>query len=379
MESVPRVLHLLTAETPEGHVRTCDLLSAHCGVRCKRVFLGTGRAAIGSLACAAQLSTPAAWTALARPRLLRWLGRHPASIGLLHAWSAPAARLAAALARDGYRAVIEVLPERPAADSLVWPATGRMEDVPHYVCVSDAQRTELERAGAPPERCRVMGPLLGRHGRLGAAFPMEGDVQAAMPRERGAVRERLRLAEGDVAVLVAPPVTRASGGFVAAWAAMLAEKMHPAVRCIVPAGGRETERIGRLVESCRHERMFRFAHPELSWEQLTAAADVCAFLAPGPAALGGAALAAAAGCPLVAARVPGHAELADEATARLCRPNDPASAARALWGAIEDVEGTRARAERARERVQERWAPPAVLARYEALYEEIGSTLAPAG
>jgi len=182
----------------------------------------------------------------------------------------------------------------------------------------------------------------------------------------------LGLSDDDRAVLVLPPLTRAGGGFVATWAALLAEKVRRDVRLVLPADGPDTLRVRRLIEDCRHSWMVRWVPPHLPLRDTLAACDLAAFTPVADAPLSGLAAAIAAGTPIVAAGVPSVRELlADRKTGWLCRPGDPKDAARALLHALEHPDDSHRQAQHAQGNLGRSFAEESISAEYKNVYARL--------
>jgi sugar transferase (PEP-CTERM/EpsH1 system associated) len=80
----------------------------------------------------------------------------------------------------------------------------------------------------------------------------------------------------------------------------------------------------------------------------------------------------AAGLPVVATRVGGVGEVVvDGATGALVEPNDPTAVAQALRGYVEDASRRGRHGDAGRQRVEQRFSLPAMLAGYTSLYDEV--------
>jgi glycosyltransferase involved in cell wall biosynthesis len=210
-----------------------------------------------------------------------------------------------------------------------------MEATVGLACSSDTVRRRLVVAGIPPRDCVVIRDT--------------ADQTAVDETRRSSIRAQLDLLPEHTVVLALPPAERGTGTVVAAWAAMLLEKVWPGTRLIVPGKGREVQRVSWLVESCRHRWMLRRAGRRFDLSELLAAADLAVFLPTGDAALGGVIAALDSGRPLIASAVPVTRELLSHGeNAWLCRPDDPKDAARRMLQALEDPERSGAQAERGR-------------------------------
>jgi glycosyltransferase involved in cell wall biosynthesis len=157
------------------------------------------------------------------------------------------------------------------------------------------------------------------------------------PARRPAARQLVELDENDRGVLLVPPVSRASGGYSAAWAALLADRVIEGVRLIVPGDGAEVDRIARLVDSVERRGSLHLTGEHIALADLLAACDAALFLPPRSAPVDALAAAMLAGCPIVATAVGCVTELAtDGEHVWICRPGQPRDAARRL---IEILDG----------------------------------------
>lgn len=290
------------------------------------------------------------------------LRRHLALLGLwdaprpivLHAWSPQAAAWARGLAAGHRPLLVEVDPGDDLRQVARWSATGTLG----MVCRSGSLRDRLLDFGVPAARIRCIRP------------PAANSPSA--PARRAATRQMLGLSDDDRAVLVLPPLTRASGGFVAAWAALLAEKVRHDVRLLLPADGPDTPRVRRLIEDCRHRWMVRWAPPHLALGDLLAACDLAAFTPIADAPLSSLAAAVVAGLPVVASAVPTVLELlTDGHTGWLCRPGDPKDAARALLHALEHPDDSHRQAQRAQDNLGRLFAEDTISAEYADAYARL--------
>lgn len=369
----PEIVHVLTTDVPDTKLEVLATLCRSLGkttAMCVAHFgPGPCRAPDGLRVVSMQTLPGMDWHGrLLLRRALRELGPRPAGEPpLLHAWSARAGRYCRSLAEAGWPLVIEVeLGEAPERH-VVWPHSGRSAHLPTYICPAEAARAGLRKARVPADRTVLIRP--------GA------DAQEASGLDRAAARARLQLREEDIVIAALPPVSRSTGTIFAAWAAILLEKVCPAARIVVPAGGPEVDRVRRLVAACHHEWVVRFAPPAFTMPELVAAADLAAYLPPRTAPLTAVVQAMAAGCPLVATDVPAVRELLVHGeTAWLCQAGEPEDAARWLLRAIEEPETARRHAARAREIAAETLTGNQMVAHYRACYAaRREETLRPSG
>jgi glycosyltransferase involved in cell wall biosynthesis len=205
------------------------------------------------------------------------------------------------------------------------------------------------------------------------------DPTAIDPARRAEARDRLGMGENQVVVTTLPPVARPTGTFIATWAALLLEKTRPEVRLVIPADGRERQRLRRLVEACRHEWMVHFAAPDLSLPDLLVATDLAAWLPNRDASPASLVWAMAAGLPIVATATPAvHELLADDPMTWLCRPDDPEDAARKMDRALGQPAKPTQQTARARARRLEAFSRSEMVSRYRRVYANL-ATRRPAG
>ena len=357
------VVHLVTADTSAARADALATLLArpYVAVRQRVVHLGTGAARISDGVRSIRVHTPFGLSWLGARAMRRELEECRPVGGqcvILHAWSATAARWCIPLVSDDRRLLVDVDADPELSRVALWPTSGRLQDIPTYVCPTLRVREGLLSLGVPAERCVLIRPGV--------------DAGVLNPDRRADIRAQLQLDEHDVVVTALPPLARHTGTFTVAWAVLLVEKVRPDVRLVVPAGGREQQRVRRLVESCQHERVARYADQRLALPDLLAASDVAAYLPNGPASTDSLAWAMAAGCPLVASAVSTTTELLTHGeNAWLCRPNDPEEAARALLQVIEHPAESRERAERARAQAASEFGRERMVEQYRRCYEAL--------
>jgi glycosyltransferase involved in cell wall biosynthesis len=275
---------------------------------------------------------------------------------VVHAWTPDAASGYVPLAATHRPLLLEVGSDTDLRSIAAWSSSTCLG----LVCPTATVQERLRDLGVPATRCALVYP---------AASP--GGI---VPARRSAIRAQLGLSDLDLVITALPPVTRRSGTFIATWAALLLEKVRPEVRLIIPAGGRELDRVWRLVVACRHESVARRVPPELPLADLLAASDLAAYLPIGDAPLSPIALAMAAGCPLVATDVPVVTEvLSHGRNAWLCRPGDPADATRTMLRALEDQGQSRRQAQNARAAADTLFAPARMLEQYRRAYANLAA------
>jgi hypothetical protein len=235
---------------------------------------------------------------------------------VLHAWTTSAARWALPLAAGNRPLLVDTRPEDDPRRPARWSAGHTLS----YMCESNAACARLTGAGIPAVRCLVVPP------------PPPTPVTAST---RAESRSALRLTADDIALALVPPVTRASGAFIATWAGFLVEKIQHAVRLLVPRAGRDAGRIAHLIKACRHEWMVRFTPRDMDWSAILAAADVALWLPRSVASTTGVWGAKWAGCRIVATDTAVAREVLGHDHRWLCRSDSPEHAARAALAALE--------------------------------------------
>jgi len=234
-----------------------------------------------------------------------------------------------------------------------------------------------------PDRVIAICPTLtARRRQLAEGIPASNGVLMREGIDRGEleqvdvadVRRRLRLDREHTVLVTPPPVSRATGTFVATWAALLLEKVRPDVRLVIPAGGAERARVRRLVRASQHDEAVRFAGRDTSVAELVAIADLVVFLPRRDAPVTGLLWAMAAGRPIVSTAVPAVTEFLSHAdNAWLCRPNDPQAAARMMLHALEQADDSRRMAARAGAQVVSMCDRAQALAQYLRLYADLAA------
>jgi len=357
---VREAVHLVTADTSTAQLETLRALLTETRITSRQTVLLLGA---GSSQCGIPITrvhVPLSSKALRTHALSRVLRKHRLFDGqdptIVHAWSLAAATWIPRVHRVA--TLVQIDPDadlRPSSTSHMRPEVlaGR-----RIVCPTAAARQDLLRHGIPADRCTVIHPSV--------------DDAALDAAQRGSVRQRLGLADDHIAIAALPPVSRSSGAFTAAWAALLLEKVLPNVRLLIPAGGCGDRRVRELIEACRHEWMVRLAPPEMDLSGWLAAADIAACLPAGHTSLASVAWAMASGCPLVTTDVPAlTGVLRDGHNAWLCQPNDPQDAARRMLEAIENRQQSDRQVAAARAEARELFSRPRMIAQYQQTYADI--------
>lgn len=359
--TAPVLIHLVAHDTPEYGIEVLCALRADATLAAAQPVLALDGCGASKRLASRQGQTvrallPHRWfkAHVLRREVARrgWLSAGRPMI--MHAWSREAAEWGRSLAAGHRPLLIDVGLE----SDLRWVATWTDAPAVGFACPSITAERRLRELGIPAPRI-VITPR-------GLNFaPLDSS-------RRGPVRSLLGLEAHDTAVLALPPITRQAGGLTVAWATLLLEKVRSDVRLIIPPGGRERQRIRRLVEACRHEYAVRFVPPHVPLPDLLMASDLAVYLPPRDSPTIGLIWGMAAGRFIVATRVPAIAELLrDGETARLCTPDDPADAARAMLAALEDRAETKRRAQHACEQARSAFATAAMIAGYRRAYTNL--------
>jgi len=360
------LIHVVARDTPPTRWDTLRAIRAHSGIRRQHVVqVGSGDLTGRGVVLDSRIATPLGVGWLAARTARRVIPRAGGTI--IHVWSRAALEWAAPGLGVGRRATpdardvrIAMAVELPAdftrlvrGYSPLWARRAL-----HFICPTGTARQRLVEAGVAADACVVVRDAVD-YARLGAARAVD-------------LRRTLRLSGADTAVLILPPVSRASGSVTAAWAAMLLGVARADVRLVAPGNGRESRRVAELVASCGMSGKLRVAPPELGLVELLAGADLTAFLPEGDAPLNGVLAALAAGKPIVASAVPAVTELLVHGrNAWLCRPGSPRDAARRMLQVLDDPQRAAAQASAARTQVFRAVSRQRMLERYRRVYENL--------
>lgn len=357
------VVHLFTADVaPEAGALIALLQRAGTPGRPQAVLqLGAGAAPVrpGLQRLRVRVPPGPGWLTggLARRLLARGLGRAGGGRSgppILHVWTGQALAWTARAVARGQPLVVEAgaaAGERRALRRLAARHAALV-----VICPDGRVQAEFAALGVPRTATVVIPPVV--------------DVAALDAGDRAAARAQLGLEHDGPVFLLLPPVTRSAGALVGVWAAMLLEKIRPDVRVLIPADGRERQRVQRLVVACRHEWMFHGAGRQASLALLLAAADVCVHLPVRAGALAGVAGALAAGRPLVVTPA-ARGLVVDGYPCRVCRPGSPRDAARQMLAALEAPGWPTARLVELQAAARARFAPEAVIPQYGELYRRL--------
>jgi glycosyltransferase involved in cell wall biosynthesis len=225
---------------------------------------------------------------------------------------------------------------------------------------SATARRRLIEAGVSPEDCVVIRDSV--------------DFGALQRARETARRSRLDLHPDDHVWLALPPAEPNTGGYLAAWSAMLLDKLVAGTRLVISSQGRDAGRLRRLVEVCRHTHVVRFAAADAALPELLALCDAVVFLPESDAPATNLAWAMASGRPIVASAVPAVSEfLAHGQNAWLVRPGDPKDTTRRLLQALERPADSHRQAELARSQAFKVFGRQRMVEQYQRLYENLAA------
>jgi glycosyltransferase involved in cell wall biosynthesis len=221
------------------------------------------------------------------------------------------------------------------------------------VCVSEDLRAELERAGFPEGRARVVP------NGVGASAPPGAERTEALRAELGAP-ERIVALVGRLVEQKAPE------RFVDAAAELLAHR--PDVTFLIVGDGPLRAELERRAEASGAAAGIRFTGLRGDARDLIALSDIVVFTSVWEGLSIVALEALAAGVPVVASGVSGMRELLNSGAGRIVEPPDSAAFARAVEELLDDPAARAAMGERGRRLVEERYSARAMADGYAAIY-----------
>lgn len=249
----------------------------------------------------------------------RWFeafARQPARIRIVHFWSAEGARrlLADAVAElGGGHVIVDAAALLTTLERSEW-----LQLPPVCVIAASAREAATVRSfGVEVARIALVRPGV--------------DFGAITADQRTRFRSELDLADDAIAALILPPVSASAASRIAAWGALLAQRVFLRLRIIVPGTGFEVDRIARMADASNRGWILRMPEERLSIDALVSACDVSLFSPSRDAPAAALAWAMAARRPIVATATPACSELlAQGQNAYLCRPDSPRDVAKRL-------------------------------------------------
>jgi glycosyltransferase involved in cell wall biosynthesis len=352
----PRAVHVMAADLPDAQLAALRMLLSTDPQAAACVYVGAGPAPRNWPGRIIRLHAPPphAWFG---PLRLRPFLAHHAPAAIVHAWSPRASQWCRGVSLQ-QPLLIDVASSCSRAAHVQWPANGARAALPHYVCRTDASAVALQQCGVSRSNLHLIPES--------ALQPATGAPDCASRRACAAVANDTRL------VVLVPPVTRSTGADLAAWGTLLAHKIRPDIRLVVPARNRTARRIRALVAACCMESVVW--EPPSSWSltDTLAIADVALFLpANSQAALYGVATAIRNGAPLVAAPTGALTTLLTAQGVRWCRPRVPSEIARAVLEVAENPVAARRAAEATRQALGAVLAPARLVSAYHAVYDQL--------
>lgn len=322
--AAPAVVHLAAADLPPWRIAALDALAERGAL----FWIGPGALPASLADRAVRIATPLRHESLTAHSLAAALDRRPGpSPALFHAWSPAAVRACLSLIASGGTLLVEAEDPDGVAElarlRVASPPAGRMA----FLCPSARVVQRLAQFGVPADDLALIRPFVN-FAEVGPS--LYADTRSKLLSDADAANPETRI------VAVAPPVSRAGGAFVAAWAGMLLSVVRPGVRIILPSETVEARRILRLAAACRFTDRVRLAPRDVGWPALASAADVIVFVPSAEPSLVPLSWAMAAGRPIVASATPAITELlVHRENALLARPT-PREITRRLLEALED-------------------------------------------
>jgi len=259
------------------------------------------------------LRRPWGWSLTAAPEIRRLAeARH---VGAIHCWSPAVAEAAAAIGRP---TVLSVFRPPSARDARALKAAAMAGA--HVTTPSATLADLVVRAGVPREQVHVIMP---------AAAPIQWT-----PAERAAARRNIGVG-AHTCVMITPPQDAADRGpYRSVWALGILCRAGFDAHLIVPGRHRQIHSVRRFAVDIEMERRVHFPGPTDSDApcRVWPAVDLALLYDDGGFGLPAAAIAVAAGVPIIAANA-GElaAHLRDSATALLVPPRTPRLLSRAMW------------------------------------------------
>lgn len=286
---------------------------------------------------------------------------------ILHIWSPGAANLLLPLFRGRsmreIRLVVEGDPRQIAQNRIAMDWSRLLR--PAFVAHTAHESAAIIARGVARDQCALIRP--------GVDFGEIGRTNRAV------LRETIRLAADEKAVLLLPPNEVTTGVRFAAWSALLAERAFPRLRLLVPAGGAQVGRVVRLATATDRRSIVHETRDQFSLAELLAACDVACYLPEQAAPCGVVAWAMASRRPILASAVPCTTELlAHGHNAWLCRPADPRDGARRLLEILDSPAEVESRTRVAHAQAFSVFSQQRMIEQYDTLYRNIAGGDAPA-
>ncbi len=321
----PDVLHIVTRPPTTADRVAIQRLAAESGGTHALLDLGQARWLAPDLATHRHPAV-APLRLLRQRRVSEYLRRHPPSPSnplVAHCWDAPAAAAVARLAGNPFAGLV-LEHAATAYDALVWQLSVPQNGLQRcrWIIRTAATAEHLRRRGVATRAYRQIPALVDERS-LAAATANRYPARGQLPRQD---------------ILVLPPIERPTHAYYAVWAGLLLNQIDTRVRTLVPAGGREADRVARLVQACRLGRAVHFLPPDMSLAKAFRTARVAVWLGDETADPAAVRWAAAARTPLLvstATRVRDTLGTLDRIPT-VATPRDPQAIAAALHRLLTD-------------------------------------------
>ena len=167
------------------------------------------------------------------------------------------------VAHDQFPARLDTNPwiiDAALVDGRVPAADGPVNGPCIFAAATEAARRTTIAAGIDDDDCVVI--------------PEGFDAWTPAGVRRAELRAQFDYADDDRVCLLLPPFSRHSGAAQAAWGVMIAERICPQLRIVLPAVGREATRIEELVRTSGHRHMLARVGRRYPLEDLIALSDL---------------------------------------------------------------------------------------------------------
>lgn len=349
------VLHILDAACDGDAVLEASLLADRPG---QMICIGPPPRLAGWRGSICKRFQAVSISRLCRGKMAPLAGR-PDAPKVFHCWSISAAKRVAELLFNRQAAMVIRL-SRPAAKAQLPELAQLCRREPVAVACATASAAQAARRAQLRAPVHFIGP---------PARPMrlEGDARAAL-------RRRLGLKAGEVAIAAAGPADRSSGHKLAAWAmAILAEAKLP-VRLLIEQTGQASRDAAGFAHEAGFGEHVVLTGSDVPLGQLLAAADLAVFLGQETFPAATVAAAMAAGLPIVAGDIPAAGDFfVHGVSALLVCPDRPRDISQAILKAIEQDDLACRLSESARALAADRFNPAATAKSWAGLYAELSA------
>lgn len=291
------------------------------------------------------------------------LRRQSSHFDLIHAWGGAALAAAAATAVN----VPIIFSPGPTITprAIRWLRALLDHRKLHVACATATQRRLLVENGVPLANCQLIRPGV--------------DFSTVRRPLDAALRKRFGFGEKDVVVLAPGESTRAAAHRDAMWAVGLLNVLDPRYRILVLGDGQQTPALKRFAANLHQSDILYVAAerlPGITFEELTAAADVAIVAACGPIATLPVVQCMAAGLPIVATVTHTVAELLeDRHTALMPSRPTPRALAQRLIDVLDDSQLRWSIRDMARTEAYEYFAATRFVSQFREFYRQVAGGL----